>query len=123
MNPAAGDLNESNTLVLDTAEPIAGPVIVRQVTGIAARRIICHAREGTRLSVGERFGLIKFGSRTELIIPKLTGQEVLVKVGDKVSAGLTVLVRCPTPSEKETRHEHGSKDATGTGTHAATTPA
>ncbi len=95
MKPAAGDCNESNTLVLAPASPLPGPVAVRQVAGLAARRIICHARAGSELSIGERFGLIKFGSRTELIVPALPGTEVLVRVGDQVRAGLTPLIRQP----------------------------
>ncbi|MEE9295593.1 MAG: phosphatidylserine decarboxylase [Phycisphaerae bacterium] len=123
MNPAAGEVNESNTMVLDAAPPIAGPVVVRQVAGMAARRIVCHARERARLSIGERFGLIKFGSRTELIVPKSAGMEVLVVVGDKVRAGLTVLMRCPLGSEKATGYERGSEDAAGIGAPAASAPA
>ena len=65
----AGRLNESNTLVIEPALPIPGPVVVRQVSGLIARRIICHAKPETKLVCGERFGLIKFGSRTELIVP------------------------------------------------------
>ncbi len=95
MKPEAADQNESNTLVIDTESPIPGPIGVRQITGMAARRIVCHAREGTPLSTGERFGLIKFGSRTELIVPHVEGTEVLVEIGDKVRAGITPVVRQP----------------------------
>ncbi len=93
MNPRAGDENESNTIVIDPAEPVPGPVVVRQVAGIAARRIVCHAGPGSKCSIGERFGMIKFGSRTELIVPAQAGTEVLVQVGDKVQAGITPMVR------------------------------
>ncbi len=90
----AGRLNESNTLLIDPASPIAGPVIVRQVSGLIARRIICHAKAETKLVCGERFGLIKFGSRTELIVPDIQGIEIKTNVGDKVQAGLTSLIVC-----------------------------
>lgn len=93
MNPAAGEMNESNTMVIDAVDPLPGPVVVRQIAGVAARRIVCHASAGATLSTGERFGLIKFGSRTELIVPACEGTEVLVSVGDKVRAGLTPLIR------------------------------
>jgi len=94
-DPDAGRLNESNTVVIDPQAPLRGPVVVRQVAGLVARRIICHAREGQDWTMGARFGLIKFGSRTELILPHTTDTEVHVVVGQKVRAGLTVLVRQP----------------------------
>ncbi|GJM24285.1 MAG: phosphatidylserine decarboxylase proenzyme [Phycisphaerae bacterium] len=90
----AGRLNESNTLIIEPASPIAGPVVVRQVSGLIARRIICHAKAETKLVCGERFGLIKFGSRTELIVPDNQGNTVISKVGDKVQAGLTTMMTC-----------------------------
>lgn len=92
-HPDSGARNEANTIQMDVESPYEGPVIVRQVAGKIARRIICHAKVGTRLSRGERFGMIKFGSRTELIVPDREGVDISVKTGDKVKAGLTVLVR------------------------------
>lgn len=92
-HPESGVLNESNTLVIEPDAPMPGPIAVRQVAGLVARRIICHARPGDHVPIGCRFGLIKFGSRTELIIPKDEGTEVLVSIGDKVRGGLTILAR------------------------------
>ncbi|MFQ5490344.1 MAG: phosphatidylserine decarboxylase [Phycisphaerae bacterium] len=104
-HPDSGRLNESNMLVLDVAEPNRGPVVVRQVAGLVARRIICHWRQGDALEAGERFGLIKFGSRTELILPDDGAVHVQVSVGDKVRAGLTILARqLPIPLEKGDDH-------------------
>lgn len=94
-HPDSGQRNESNTLLIDPRGSIPGPVEVRQVAGLVARRIICHAREGDALTTGSRFGLIKFGSRTELIIPSLPETEILVAVGTKVRGGLTILARQP----------------------------
>ncbi|MFQ5590966.1 MAG: phosphatidylserine decarboxylase [Phycisphaerae bacterium] len=94
-HPESGRRNESNTLLIDPDAPMPGPVEVRQVAGLVARRIICHAAADDHLQIGARFGLIKFGSRTELIIPKLRNTEVLVKAGDKVHAGLTIVARQP----------------------------
>lgn len=91
--PESGASNESNTMVMDPDGSMPGPVVVRQVAGLAARRIICHATAGEHLRIGARFGLIKFGSRTELIIPRRQDTEVKVKVGDKVRAGLSVVAR------------------------------
>ena len=70
-----------------------GPIVVRQVAGMLARRIICHVREQEQMPIGARFGMIKFGSRTELIFPRRSGTEIIVKPGEKVRAGLTVLAR------------------------------
>jgi phosphatidylserine decarboxylase len=66
-------------------------VAVRQISGAIARRICAWAEVGDTLEQGERFGMIRFGSRTELYVP--VGSEVLVKVGDRVQAGLSPLVR------------------------------
>lgn len=97
-HPESGRRNESNTLLIDPDGAMPGPIEVRQVAGFVARRIISHALENQHLTIGERFGLIKFGSRTELVIPQRDGTEVLVKLGDKVRAGLTVLARQPFPA-------------------------
>ncbi len=85
----SGEVNEANTLWLDTPH---GAVTVRQIAGLVARRIICPAQAGERLLKGERFGMIRFGSRTELYLPP--GAEVLVRVGGKVRGGSSVVARC-----------------------------
>lgn len=114
-HPDSGKLNESNTLLIDPDQPHVGPVMVRQVSGLIARRIICHAGSGTRLFRGERFGLIKFGSRTELIVPRVAGTDIAVKVGDKVRAGVTLMLSQPAdsffkggPDAPESRHSTGA---------------
>ena len=96
-HPESGRRNESNTILIDPDEPMPGPVEVRQVAGLVARRIICHAAANDHLSIGDRFGIIKFGSRTELIIPKTDLTEITVRMGQSVRAGLTVLARQPVP--------------------------
>ncbi len=113
MNPRAGELNESNTIVLDPADDtVPGPVVVRQIAGVAARRIVCHASPGTRLVAGERFGLIKFGSRTELIVPATDDTRVLVNIGDKVMAGVTHFVQQPMMRTEGTPNAAHHQDAT-----------
>lgn len=94
-HPESGRRNESNTLLIDPGDSMPGPVEVRQVAGVLARRIICHAAPSEHLPIGTRFGLIKFGSRTELIIPRRDDTEIVVEVGDKVRAGLSVMARQP----------------------------
>lgn len=85
--------NESNRLTLDPKPPIPGPLHVRQIAGLIARRIVCAVRPGDELSAGERFGMIKLGSQTEVRAPEHEGWTVLVQSGDNVKAGLSVLAR------------------------------
>ena len=68
-------------------------IVVRQLTGAIARRIVAWAGVGDELKKGQRFGMIRFGSRTELYLP--LEAEVLVKTGDHVSGGSTVIARLP----------------------------
>ncbi len=84
----AGSENEQASLGLTTAE---GPVVVRQVAGLVARRIVTYPREGDSVARGERIGLIRFGSRVDLFVPE--GWEVLVGPGDKVRGGETPVAR------------------------------
>jgi phosphatidylserine decarboxylase len=92
-NPQSGRLNESNDLWLTKTEAPADKLIVRQISGAIARRIVCRANEGAELVSGQRFGMIKFGSRTELYVSVRDNVECVVKKGDKVKAGLTPMVR------------------------------
>ncbi len=81
----ASELNERNTLLIrgDGGREI----VVVQIAGLIARRIVCWLREGAKVAKGERLGLIRFGSRVEVFLP--LGTTCLVKVGDKVRAGET----------------------------------
>lgn len=90
-HPESGKRNESNSILLDPESPLPGPVEVRQIAGKVARRIICRVFAHQPVTAGERIGLIKFGSRTELILPKTAGTRILVSIGTRVYAGLTVL--------------------------------
>jgi phosphatidylserine decarboxylase len=84
--------NESNTLVLDAGGGW-GDVGVKQIAGLIARRIVCAAEVGETLEAGQRFGMIKFGSRTELYVGRPEQLDVVVRLGDAVRAGQTVLIR------------------------------
>jgi phosphatidylserine decarboxylase len=68
-----------------------GPMTVRQITGLIARRIVCETGVGETLAKGQKFGMIKFGSRTELYLPM--NAAVSVKVKDKVAAGTSLVAR------------------------------
>jgi phosphatidylserine decarboxylase len=93
MNPLAGKVNESNDVAMVRAKPPNDRLVVRQVSGAIARRIVCAARVGQPLAAGEPFGMIKFGSRTELYVPAGEYIECAVQIGDKVKAGITPLIR------------------------------
>lgn len=85
-HPDCSTQNESNTIHL-------GDVVVKQIAGLIARRIVCEAKPQDKLARGEKFGMIKFGSRTELYIPKDRVQEIRVKLKDKVKGGETIIAR------------------------------
>ena len=93
LNPESGRVNESNNLFLVRTDEPKDKLVVRQISGAIARRIVCRTGEGCELSGGEKFGMIKFGSRTELYLPIRENSRCLVEIGDKVKAGLTALVR------------------------------
>jgi phosphatidylserine decarboxylase len=83
----ASSENEQNTLFLHTDQ--GQEIRVVQVAGLIARRIVCWVRAGDTVKRGERFGLIRFGSRVDLYLPLST--HLRIKRGDKVKAGLTVI--------------------------------
>lgn len=92
----AGKVNESNDVALIRTDEPNDKLLVRQISGAVARRIVCQAGPGEKLSGGQKFGMIKFGSRTELYIPARDNVKCLVRKGDKVKAGLTALFRYET---------------------------
>jgi len=90
-HPRASEDNRAATLVL--RRPDGRRLAVRQITGRIARRIICPVAVGDRFARGERYGMIRFGSRTELVVPVGEAAELLCKVGDSVRGGRTPLLR------------------------------
>ena len=91
INPESAMLNESMWIGFETLESPPRRFAVRQISGMFARRIVCKLRPGQAVSRGAKFGMIKLGSRTELILP--AGVEVTVAVGDKIRAGSDVVAR------------------------------
>lgn len=91
-SPATSDnaslVNERNSLTIEGEKMT---IVCTQIAGILARRIVCWNKEGDNLELGQKFGLIKFGSRTDLQMPN--NVEVMVKVGDRVKGGETVIAR------------------------------
>ncbi len=81
-------------LWLDLHDATTGtPLLVKQISGAIARRIVCWLKPGDLLQPGERFGMIKFGSRTEVLLPAGQHYDLKVKVGDMVSGGSSILLR------------------------------
>jgi phosphatidylserine decarboxylase len=89
-NPHCSEKNESMTWAFQNPRVI---IVVRQLTGAIARRIVAWAKVRDELKKGDRFGMIRFGSRTEVYLP--LNAELLVKVGDHVSGGSTIIARLP----------------------------
>ena len=84
----AGDLNEYTEVTIDHH---GQPIVVRQIVGVLARRIVCRIKEGDVVHAGDRFGVMKFGSRMDIFVP--ASAEIAVKVNDKVVGGVTVIAR------------------------------
>lgn len=83
---AASDDNEQLALGIETEK---GRYIVKQIVGFIARRIVCHVNEGDRVTTGEKYGLIRFGSRVDILVPPET--TIMAKLGDHVTGGETIL--------------------------------
>ena len=96
--PDCSEKNESMTWAFENPRVT---IVVRQITGAIARRIVAWANFGDELKKGDRFGMIRFGSRTELYLP--LNAEVLVKVGDHVLGGSTIIARLPDNKVEEVK--------------------
>lgn len=91
MNPEATLKNENNLVTLMPSGPLPGPIRVRQISGLLAKRIVCELKPGDRVSAGQRFGMIKLGSQTEIRVPEDPRWKLKVVAGRKVYGGATVL--------------------------------
>ena len=89
----ASQKNQSCSIGMDCYDHPAKKVVIKQITGAIARRIVCDREIGGELLAGERYGMIKFGSRTEMFIPLNPAAKVQVKQGDGVKAGETIFVK------------------------------
>ena len=88
MRAAASRENEQNIIYIHTPQ---GTVVFKQIAGAIARRVICWKQEGTEVALGERVGLIRFGSRVDIFLPPNT--EVLVRRGQMVKGGESILAK------------------------------
>jgi phosphatidylserine decarboxylase len=87
----ASSQNEQNALLLRTPEGLEISIV--QIAGLIARRIVCWVKPGSMVKQGERFGLIRFGSRVDVYLPAST--RIRIQRGDKVKAGLTIMGELP----------------------------
>ncbi|MDR0926235.1 MAG: phosphatidylserine decarboxylase family protein [Ignavibacteria bacterium] len=87
-HPKASEANEQSRIGLSTP---FGHILFKQIVGIVARRLVTEIKVGDSVKIGERFGMMKFGSRMDIIVP--TDTDVLVKIGDKVVAAETIIAK------------------------------
>lgn len=80
-------------VVPQTAATMPEKIVVRQIAGLIAKQIVCDVQPGQIVESGHRYGMIKFGSRTELIVPATPEPQILVQIGQTVQAGEDILIR------------------------------
>jgi phosphatidylserine decarboxylase len=99
----SGDLNERSEVTIDHD---GQSIVVRQIVGVLARRVVCRTREGQHVEAGERFGVMKFGSRMDVFVP--VDAVLHTKVGDTVVGGVTVIA---TLTSRGTRNDKSGVEA------------
>jgi phosphatidylserine decarboxylase len=103
----ASDLNEQNMVTLQAG---GTRVIIKQIAGILARRIVCYVKAGDKLSTGQRFGLIRFGSRVDIFIPPEFA--VCARLGQRVRGGESVLASAHSQPTQSTHAAEAQPDRT-----------
>jgi phosphatidylserine decarboxylase len=106
MNPASAEQNEQCIAVIETAD--GQQVTFKMIAGLLARRIVFHPRQGQLLRRGELVGMIKFGSRCDVLLPERT--KVRVALGDHVRGGASVLARLPSSDRNAPALSPGQSD-------------
>src|SRR5580692_11435046 len=106
MRERASMENEQNVFTLSTD---AGEMVFKQIAGLIARRVVSWKKEGERVARGERIGLVRFGSRVDVWVPK--DAEILVKLGENVKGGSSVLARWPARATSVDRSSQQTSDA------------
>lgn len=105
-HPKASEKNERSQL--GVRHPSGVPVLFKQIAGAVARRVVYHIGVGDSVRAGERFGIVKFGSRMDVLVP--TSADITVAEGDRVRAGESVIGRLPVVESEEARVAAGSPD-------------
>ncbi len=98
----ASELNEQNEIGMTTRD--GHRITFSQIAGIIARRIVCDLEEGQEVTVGKRYGLIRFGSRTDITVP--SGWEIEVEKGQHVAGGESIIARIPRADEVKPRPQN-----------------
>jgi len=98
--------NEQNVFTLSTE---AGEMVFKQIAGLIARRVVAWKKAGEKVARGERIGLVRFGSRVDVWVPKEA--EILVRVGENVKGGSSVLARWPAKLVASNLHGMSTADA------------
>lgn len=93
LNPESAIKNENTWIGLEEETSPHRRIAVRQISGAIARRIVCDLRPGQRLTRGQKIGMIKLGSRTELIIPDTNDLSIKIAIGQKIKAGKTIMAK------------------------------
>lgn len=93
LRPESARENEQVAIIVEENAAPHRVMVMRQITGAIARRIVCWLKPGDELARGEQIGMIKLGSRTELLLPREAGLEIVTKVGEHVKAGSTIMAR------------------------------
>ncbi len=106
MRERASMENEQNVFTLSTD---AGEMVFKQIAGLIARRVVSWKKEGERVARGERIGLVRFGSRVDVWVPK--DAEILVKLGENVKGGSSVLARWPAKTTSMEVRDQQTSDA------------
>lgn len=106
MRERASFENEQNVFTLSTE---SGEMVFKQIAGLIARRVVSWKKAGEQVSRGERIGLVRFGSRVDVWLPK--GAEILVKVGENVKGGSSVIARWPAKRAAQAFEEKSSSEA------------
>ena len=90
LKPESARVNENMWILLQQTQAPHRKIVVRQIAGAIARRIVCQLRPGDAVEAGEKFGMIKLGSRTEIFLPDEEGLKIHTEIGQKVQAGMTL---------------------------------
>jgi phosphatidylserine decarboxylase len=100
LNPDSAEVNENNLVVLHHPTRDVPVAAVRQIAGLIARRVVCSAGVGQILQRGQRMGIIKFASTTELYVPDSSNAVLAVEIGQRVTGGITPLFRSAVPANE-----------------------